>query len=347
MKKTKTSFQALCIISIIFIASALFAMDKKPSDKRIEKKRIAVFDFAANNTAPEYAKIVRNFVETSLFATNDFRLIEREHIEKVLREKNIKVAPSADTSKAVILGRSLSADFIIVGSIDKLEKYRITLRVVEIEKGEILAAYTRDFSSRDEIDTISDKFAKRISADIRQYLKKGSLNRGFYDAHDLNLSLRFNYIYPLGSLGSMVNPGIGGSFEAGVGNIFMEDLSLGFGFGYINFTGKKNAKDTCTFVPIMISAGYAIHIFKRLYLQPGVSVGMNIVTLKHGQGKGFTMEENTAKVSVDPLIKAGMLIGLVPVETIHIQIGSRYGLNYEKDERFYFIEFEFGVMFVF
>ena len=341
----------LCLVVTFVIATianaTLYADDLIKPGKKKEKMKIAVFDFNTNGVPPEYAKIVRNYIETSLYSTRDFRMLERENIEKILREKKLVIPKSEDTSNVVLTGKSLSTDFIIVGSVDKLEQYKITIRVVDIEKGEILSVYDRIYDSANEIDAITKNISKRISNDITTYVRKGYLSSHFFDFYDVMLTAQFNYTLPFGELGDIVNPGLGASIEAGVNNIFFENISLGLEIGYTNFSGNKNSNDRAGFMPVLINTGYRIYLFKRLYLLTSLSAGLNIINMNHGTGHGFNMDNDTSGTFVDSICKAGINICFAPLNSIHFLTGAKYCIDFEKNQSYHFIEIGLGAIFIF
>jgi curli biogenesis system outer membrane secretion channel CsgG len=99
----------------------------------IEKKRIAVLDFAANNVPVSHAKIVRNALEVALFNSDRFRLLEREQIETILRERRIRGSDLKGTENSIEIGKTIASDYVITGSVDKIGRPSITVRVVSVE----------------------------------------------------------------------------------------------------------------------------------------------------------------------------------------------------------------------
>ncbi len=97
---------------IIFNSHNLFANDKK---------RIAVFDFDARNAPKSYADIARDTLEINLHNSNAFTVLERGFNNPLLKEQGLQMSGCTDTSCAVQIGKLLSADLVVVGSLSELQ----------------------------------------------------------------------------------------------------------------------------------------------------------------------------------------------------------------------------------
>jgi hypothetical protein len=127
------------------------------------KKRAAVMDFTANNTSLAYAKIVRNQIEVALYKTGYFDILEREKMELILKEQGLNVSGCIDTSCAVEIGKLLSVDFVVVGSLDKLGKFLLSVKFIEIQKGIVTHADTEYAVTENEIPDAIANLAQRAS----------------------------------------------------------------------------------------------------------------------------------------------------------------------------------------
>ena len=342
--KTKSIFIPLLTYLTIF---SFFIAPVLAQEKKQERKRIAVLDFSANNVPPAYAGIVRNSVEFSLYKLNVFNMLEREHIKNVFKEQNIKKGSCKDTSCAVLIGKILSADYVIVGSIDKLNQYKITMRVVYVNEGRILFAYSEKFNSEKDIESIINKMSKVLS----DYLKKSIKLNNIYIPVDIPyegfFSTSFNYIYPVGKFGDLVNPGYGITLSGGISDLFIDKFILGIEIGYFTFSGKANSSDQVTFMPILLNAGYRIELLKDYYLYPSISTGFNYITLKHGSGEGLEIKENSKQSGFEYLSKAGLFLGFSPLEQFRIQIGSEFASVKEDEGYMNFLVYSVGLVMVF
>lgn len=115
---------------IIFLFILLF----NPKVSGASNYRIAILDFSANNTTATNAKIVRNAFEVSLYKTGAFDILERKQIDLILQEHNLQMSGCIDTSCAVEIGRLLSTDLVVIGSLDKFGDYLLTIKIVDLKK---------------------------------------------------------------------------------------------------------------------------------------------------------------------------------------------------------------------
>ncbi len=124
-----------------------------------EKKRVAVMDFTANNTTEAYARIVRNQIEVSLYKTGLFEILERDKMELILKEQGLQVSGCTDTVCAVEIGKLLSVHYVMVGSLDKLGMYLISIKFIDIRKGVVTYADSAGAENDNAIPAALNKLA--------------------------------------------------------------------------------------------------------------------------------------------------------------------------------------------
>lgn len=146
------------IISVFLLLSAplpTFAADDIVS--------VAVLDFQVGNIPYWWnwrlEKEITEMVTDGLTGKGEYRLLERSHIDKILREQNFGASGRVDATTAAKMGKLLGADAVIMGTITDFSmtssgKMRVgrlglgtstartalTGRVVDVETGEILAS---------------------------------------------------------------------------------------------------------------------------------------------------------------------------------------------------------------
>ena len=163
-------------ITIITLAGLLMSLSLSGNTK----KRTAIMDFTANNTSEAYGKIVRNQVEVALYRTNHFEILERDKMELILKEQGFQLSGCTDTTCAVEIGKLLSVDYVVIGSIDRMGKFLITTKFIDIHKGIVAFADTEQAPvENDRPDAInrlalraSDMFKAEPSAVIAREEKK-------------------------------------------------------------------------------------------------------------------------------------------------------------------------------
>ena len=156
------------ILSVIIILSSTslvlpsFAGDKSPA-KTTEKPKIAVLALEAKNIPPVYADIVRDILEVNLHKQGNFAVLERSQINLIMKEQKTTLNQCSETQCAVDYGKVLSADLVVVGSISRLTEYNITVKLVDIREGRIIAAEFEQVPSDKELDRAVNNLAGRIS----------------------------------------------------------------------------------------------------------------------------------------------------------------------------------------
>ncbi len=112
-----------------------------PASKRIS---IAVIQFKTlNNEARDISlgELVSESFTTALVNSNNFKIIEREQLDKVVKEMEMTQTGFIETTNAVEIGKMLHADAIITGSVALLNnQIQLNARIIEIESAYVISA---------------------------------------------------------------------------------------------------------------------------------------------------------------------------------------------------------------
>mgnify|MGYP003880976931 CR=1 FL=1 len=111
-----------------------------PAAAQEVKQRVAIFDFETVGFKSDVGKSITEIFRVSMINTGKYRVVERETLDKVLREQNLQVGSAViDENSAVKIGKILGAEFIIIGNVVKLgETYTINTRMVDVQTGEVI-----------------------------------------------------------------------------------------------------------------------------------------------------------------------------------------------------------------
>jgi|GEM_PF-3177895 len=318
----------------LFIAAATlitalpaFSEDGKATFTR---KKIAVLDIGANNVSASYGNIVRNSLEVELFNTEIFQLLDRDELKAAASRLKIGIGSNASEDDIIKLGKSVSAQFLISGSIDKINNVKITFKVYSITEGIIITAYTREIPSVEKSDEAVKYLMEKILRDINEYITTGRVRKGFFENHSIRTGLRFAYQRPLGNLKSIINPAVGLEFAFDVDNVLTDDASLGFNIGYSKMSGNEDSRDSAAFVHVLASGGYRFFLMPSFYMRGEVAFGAAYITLKHGTGDGFSMRDNSESNSLDPMLRPGAGVGFTPGHDIYVELTGHYTRYFEK-----------------
>lgn len=109
-----------------------------------EKVKIGILEFQSLNEEAKkdsLGKIISEILTTSFVNSQSFKIIEREQLQKVLKEFKLSQSGIIDTSYAKKIGKITGADAIITGSVIKIgSSLRLDARIIDVESGIILTA---------------------------------------------------------------------------------------------------------------------------------------------------------------------------------------------------------------
>jgi curli biogenesis system outer membrane secretion channel CsgG len=106
---------ALCAALVLVVASVAFAADKS------SKPRIAVLEFK-NKADNQWwysggGEAAQDVFVTELVKSGKFRVVEREQLEALMREKNLTLSGDVDPSTAVRIGKLLGVNYLLAGAV--------------------------------------------------------------------------------------------------------------------------------------------------------------------------------------------------------------------------------------
>lgn len=105
------------------IIAAVFLLNMVPLPAHADaKRRIAIMPFDSGQYASAIANVdlgqaIASMLTTKLVNDGTYRLIDRQMLDSVLKEQNLSVSDRADPATACKIGKILSVDAIVVGSI--------------------------------------------------------------------------------------------------------------------------------------------------------------------------------------------------------------------------------------
>ena len=109
-----------------------------------EKVKIGILEFQPLNEEARKDNLGKIFTEvltTSFFKSEAFKIIEREQLQKILKELELTQSGIIDTSNAKQIGKMVGANAIVIGSVTKIgNDMRLDARIIDVESGFILTA---------------------------------------------------------------------------------------------------------------------------------------------------------------------------------------------------------------
>ena len=110
---------------------------------------IAVLDFKGNGILINEASSISERLRTELFNNGDYRVVERDKLEAILKEQGLSQSGIVTDEYIVNAGSILGVDKVVVGTINKIENlYSVSARIVNVKTGEILEAVSYEHSGK-------------------------------------------------------------------------------------------------------------------------------------------------------------------------------------------------------
>ena len=140
------------------------------------KEIIAVLDLEQIGLTPQEATILTQRLTTELISLDKYQVVERNNMDKILKEQKFQHSGCTDSECAVEIGQLLNADLTVIGTASKFGKtYTLDCRIINVENGEALqsASYTHtgeiDELVKEGIESIAHKllgmpYKKKISS---------------------------------------------------------------------------------------------------------------------------------------------------------------------------------------
>ena len=83
------------------------------------KEIIAVLDLEQIGLSDQEATILTQRLTTKLIAIDRYQVVERNNMDKILKEQKFQHSGCTDSECAVEIGQLLNSDYIIIGSVNK------------------------------------------------------------------------------------------------------------------------------------------------------------------------------------------------------------------------------------
>lgn len=128
---------------------------QKSFSKRLKEKhklRIAIVELEnLGDIAKEknMGKVISEMLTTDMVLNKFFEIIEREQLDKALKELELSLKDVIDPKSAKKVGKILAADAVLCGSVSEMGQFFIiNIRLVDVEKAVIIAAASIDIKIR-------------------------------------------------------------------------------------------------------------------------------------------------------------------------------------------------------
>lgn len=131
------------------------------------KMRLAVLDFKADGVSRATSRRISELIRVNMINSKKFLIIERAQMGKVLTEQGFQQSGCVEVGCAVKVGKLLSANKILVGTVMKLGNSMVlTARIVDVEKGFSEFSHDQKIESMNKLYKNVKEFTKDMSRKI-------------------------------------------------------------------------------------------------------------------------------------------------------------------------------------
>ncbi|MEK7475113.1 MAG: CsgG/HfaB family protein [Candidatus Coatesbacteria bacterium] len=129
---------------------------------------MAVSELISQGVSASDSAVISDMLRAELVKTKRFNIIEKANMDKILAEQAFQQSGCTSEECAVKLGKLLNVHRMIVGSFGKLmDKYFVSLRVVNVETGAVLFADSAKGRTVEDIETGIQQLARKIGKEVR------------------------------------------------------------------------------------------------------------------------------------------------------------------------------------
>ncbi|MFH2048494.1 MAG: CsgG/HfaB family protein [bacterium] len=161
-------------------------------DKAGDFKTIAIMEFD-NFSIGKYqeelgpiGKALADFFEHDFGKISDFKVVERNKINFVMKELELQKSGSVDQATAVKVGKLLGAHYMVFGSVTQLDgkSCRMVVRVVDVETSEIIESVDKEgkpeFTKMEKelVEELSGKLNVVLGDDVKKLIDEGGTESG-------------------------------------------------------------------------------------------------------------------------------------------------------------------------
>jgi len=153
--------------------------------------RIAVLDFTNASTDPQMSPLgkgLQAMTTADLSQVQALKIVERERLTELLKEIDFSQTKMVEASTAVRIGNLSGATHVVGGAFTVVdEKMRIDTRLVAVESGEVVAAWSSQ-GNRDEFFDLQKEVSKKMIASLgltlspKERVQVGRVHTADFDA---------------------------------------------------------------------------------------------------------------------------------------------------------------------
>ncbi len=177
MKKLTTTLLAAALLALLALLALGIAETAEAQDAESpgEIYPAAIFPFSERGSGvQDMGGQISDLLFAGLVANPNLWLVEREEMEKMLKEAELNLSGAVDPNQAIQIGKLTGAKIIITGSVFKIKnKTFIVAKVIGTETSRVLGKSVNGTSSIDDLaETLSAQVSEIISDDADKLIAK-------------------------------------------------------------------------------------------------------------------------------------------------------------------------------
>lgn len=160
MGLAQRNFLCTLLIWQLLLLPIFASASEMSNDSRVN---LAVPVFVGNGVDNSEASVATGFFRAELVAANGVNVMASENMDTILNEQKAQLSGATDQNAAVQIGKLLNVQQLAIGYVSKLAGvYYITVNLVEVETGKILASRTQYAASPLEFQEACRKLVQEL-----------------------------------------------------------------------------------------------------------------------------------------------------------------------------------------
>lgn len=124
--------------------------------------RLVVSDFGARGVSKDVSMMVTEWVRTAV-TNSDYTIVDRSKMNQIMEQHELQMTGLVDDSDAVKIGKLLSANRILAGTVSKIgSKYVISGRLINVEKGVAAFGHNEFTWNISDLDFCTQRFCDNM-----------------------------------------------------------------------------------------------------------------------------------------------------------------------------------------
>ena len=328
------------LIPLIFIALPVISgsapvRENTASAEKVRKITIAIMNFDANNCPSSMGNAVSDMMTGKLFECPQFVLLERSRVQLAALHYGKRHGTVKDPFRAAAIGRMVSVEKVVVGSINKVGHFRIETRIIDVQTGTIDVSLPITAHDEYDIQNAVEDMAERID---NYYLGIPPISGMF------TIAAAAEYILPLGDFSDGAGGGYGirTSYSLNTFPLPAFTTSLSAGIFYID-PGQDSTR-SYYIAPVTVHCGQPFVLNSFVRFTPSLGGGYLFSRIEHDDIEMRTYGERNYRTSYyyNPLISVRGEFHIKLSYRWYLAVVQDYSVFFEHDHRGYFVSTGIG-----